>query len=158
MDKKLLLMKQFPLSIIGTKWEDMPMTNPSRFVRTMELVREEPSTIFLYKDGGAAIDNLIEGGRDITSFRAIDFAAYFSAVIEEKVYTVRSDVLYIYNIGTELSNSTTFSDKVLHKLVQHNKDAGNTTLIASDYYNSSTFGTKYNLTDQLVDSRLQVLK
>ena len=158
MDKKLLLMKHFPLGIIDTVWSDMPLVNPGKFIRTMELVKEEPTTLFLYKDIGASIDKLIEDGKGITSFRAIDYAAYFSNIIEEKVFTVKTDVLYIYNIGTELANSTTFSDKVLHKLVQYNKDAGNTTIIASDYYNSSTFSDRYSMTDQLVDHRMQVLK
>ena len=158
MDKKLLLMKNFPPFVVHTEWGQMPLVNPVKFMRTMEIIKEEPSTIFLYKDVGTSIDKLIDDGKDITSFRAIDFAAYFSSIIEEKVFTVKTDVLYIYNIGTELSNSTTFSDRVLHKLVQYNKDAGNTTILVSDYYNGSTFADKYSLTDQLVDSKMQVLK
>ena len=151
-------MKKFPLSIIGTTWSNMPVANPAKLERVADLIMEEGTTIFLYKDDGTIVDKLIDKGKDIISFRAIDFASYFSSIIEEKVYTVTTDVLYIYNVGTELSNSTAFSDKVLHKLVQHNKTAGNTTIIVSDYYNGSTFATKYNLTDQLVDSRMQVLK
>ncbi len=158
MNKALLLMKKFPKGIIDTKWEEMPLANPGKFMRTTEIIGEEASTVFLYKDLGTSIDKLIADGKDITSFRAVDFASYFSAIIEEKVYTVSADVLYIYNIGTELSNSTTFSDKVLHKLVQYNKDAGNTTILTSDYYNLSTFSGKYSLTHQLIDSGMQVLR
>ena len=151
-------MKGFPPSVIDTVWGDMPISNPGKFIRTMELTLEEPTTLFLYKDSGASVDKLIDSGKGITAFRAIDYAAYFSSIIEEKVFTVKTDVLYIYNIGTELSNSTTFSDKVLHKLVQYNKDAGNITILVSDYYNFSTFGDKYSMTRQLVDSGMQVLK
>ena len=97
MDKKLLLMKHFPLGIIDTVWSDMPLSNPGKFIRTMELIKEEPATLFLYKDAGTSIDKLIEDGKGITSFRAIDYAAYFSNIIEEKVFTVKTDVLYIYN-------------------------------------------------------------
>ena len=122
------------------------------------MIREEPYTLFTYKDGGVIIDKLIEDGGSIEEFRAIDYASYFSSIIEDKVYTVKADVLYIFNVGTELSNSTTFSDKVLHKLVQYNKDLGNTTIIVSDYYNFSTFTTKYSMTAQLVDSGMQILK
>ncbi len=151
-------MKNFPPSVLEASWEEMPLANAGKFMRTSELIKEEPMTLFLYKDSGTIIDKLISDGKDITSFRAIDFSSYFSSIIEEKVYTVKTDVLYIYNVGTELSNSTTFSDKVLHKLVQYNKDAGNTTIVASDYYNGGTFATKYSLTDQLMDTRMQVLK
>ena len=158
MDKKLLLMKKFPASVINTTWDEMPLVNPGKFVRTMELIKSEPMTLFLHKDCGASIDKLMEDGKGIESFRAVDFASYFSSIIEEKVFTINTDVLYIYNVGTELSNSTTFSDKVLHKLVQYNKDNGNTTIVTSDYYNSSTFTTKYSLTDQLMDAKLQVVK
>ncbi len=158
MDKKLLLMKGFPNSVISTNWKEVPLANPGKFIRTTELIKEEPMTLFVYKDVGAIIDKLIDDGKDITSFRAVDFASYFSSIIEEKVYTVKTDVLYIFNIGCELSNSTTFSDKVLQKLVQYNKDAGNTTILVSDYYNGGTFATKYSLTEQLMDTRMQVLK
>ena len=158
MNKKLLLLKNFPPSILEVTWSEMPLVNPGKFMRTTDLIKEEAQTLFLYKDGGTVVDKLIGDGKTITAFRAIDYAAYFSNIIEEKVFTVKSDVLYIYNIGTELSNSTTFSDKVLHKLVQFNRDLGNTTIIVSDYYNGSTFADKYSLTSQLLDSNMQVLK
>ena len=158
MNKKLLLLKNFPPSILEVSWKELPLTNPSKLIRVSEMIREEPYTLFTYKDGGVIIDKLIEDGGSIEEFRAIDYASYFSSIIEDKVYTVKADVLYIFNVGTELSNSTTFSDKVLHKLVQYNKDLGNTTIIVSDYYNFSTFTTKYSMTAQLVDSGMQVLK
>ena len=158
MNKKLLLLKNFPPSILEVSWKELPLTNPSKLIRVSEMIREEPYTLFTYKDGGVIIDKLIEDGGSIEEFRAIDYASYFSSIIEDKVYTVKADVLYIFNVGTELSNSTTFSDKVLHKLVQYNKDLGNTTIIVSDYYNFSTFTTKYSMTAQLVDSGMQILK
>lgn len=158
MNKKLLIMKNFPKNIIDIKWNEMPLVNPGKVIRTSELIMGEPMTLFLYKDGGVMVDKLIEEGKGITSFRAVNYSEFFSENFSEGAYTVLSDVLYIYNIGTELSNSSEFSDKVLHKLVQHNKAAGNTTILTSDYYNGSTFGTRYSMTDQLIDSKMQVLK
>ena len=158
MNKKLLLLKNFPPSILETTWKEMPLVNPGKLVRISEIIKEEPYTLFTYKDSGVLIDKLIDDGGTIEDFRAIDYASYFSSIIEDKVYTVKANVLYIFNVGTELSNSTAFSDKVLHKLVQFNKDLGNTTIIVSDYYNFSTFTTKYSMTAQLVDSGMQVLK
>lgn len=158
MNKKLLLMKHFPASILDVTWDEMPLSNAGRFIRTTDLIKEEAQTLFLFRDGGTSIDKLISDGKTITSFRAIDYANYFSSIIEDKVFTVKADILYIYNIGTELSNSTTFSDKVLHKLVQYNKNAGNTTIVTSDYYNGSTFADRYSQTNQLIDTQMQVLK
>ena len=159
MNKNLLLLKGFPQSIVETNWQNMPLANPARFMRTIDLLEDDPMTLFLYKDEGISIDKLVsDGKKSITDFRAIDFAEYFSAIMDDRVFTVTVDVLYIYNVGAELANSTTFADKVLHKLVQHNKNAGNSTIITSSYYNSSSFTEKYTLTDQLVDVKLQVGK
>ena len=151
-------MKNFPANILEVSWKEMPLVNPGKVIRTSELVLEEPMTLFLYKDGGVMVDKLIEEGVGVTAFRAVDYAGFFSENFSEGAYTVTSEILYIFNIGTELSNSSEFSDKVLHKLVQHNKAAGNTTILTSDYYNGSTFGTRYNMTDQLIDSKMQILK
>lgn len=158
MNKKLLILKNFPLNLISIKWNEMPVANMGKVIRTAELIAEEPMTLFVYKDGGVMIDKLIEDGFGIEDFRAVDYASFFSENFSGGAYTVKARILYIFNIGTELSNSSEFSDKVLHKLVQYNKAAGNTTILASDYYNSSTFGGRYSMTEQLIDSKMQVLR
>ena len=155
MNKNLLSMKGFPSNLINVTWQDMPLANAGNFVRTIELLTNEDITLFIYKDIGISIDKLVDMGKPITSFRAVDYAAFFAHTFSDGTYTVASDILYIYNIGTELSNNTEFSDKVLHKLVQHNKAAGNSTILTSDYYNSSTFTTKYSMTAQLLDAKVQ---
>ena len=158
MTKNLLLLKKFTHKQLGTKWSEVPLVNPGRFMRISEMMREEAQTVFLYKDDGAIIDKLIEDGVPITDMRALDYSEYFSTIFDDSVYTVTSKYLYIFNIGTELARSTEYSDKVLHKLVQHNKNAGNTTIIVSDYYNGTTFTEKYSVTSQLADIKLQVIR
>jgi len=151
-------MKGFPRNIIDTQWDELPLSNPARVIRVTELLKEEPQTLFIYKDGGVIIDKLIADGCGIEEFRAVDYAKFFGQNFDEGTYTVNSPILYIYNVGTELASSTEFSDKVLHKLVQHNKAARNTTIIVSDYYTGTTFTTKYSMSAQLVDTKIQILK
>jgi len=157
-NKKLLAMKGFPNSILEPTWSEMPLINPGNFQRVLGMIKDTPQTIYLYKDMGVSIDYLLHEGTPITDFRAVDYAEFFSYTLADGTYTVAAPILYIYNVGVELSNSTEFSDKVLHKLVQHNKAAGNTTIITSDYYNSTSFVTKYSMSAQLVDIKLSVIR
>jgi len=158
MNKSLLIMKGFPKDVLEANCEEWPLANRANFERAMGVIREESATVYLYKDMGCAVDALIKQGEPITSFRAVDYAEFFAHTFAEGTFTVNAQVLYIYNVGTELSNSTEYSDKVLHKLIQHNKAAGNTTLVVSDYYNSSTFVNKYSMSSQLLDTKLQVVR
>jgi hypothetical protein len=158
MNKKLLIMKGFPNNVIDIDCTDYPLANRANFDRMINSVYIDNSTVYLYKDQGCVIDGLIKLGEPITSFRAVDYAEFFAHTFAEGTFTVKAKVLYIYNVGTELSNSTDYSDKVLHKLIQHNKAAGNTTIIVSDYYNSTTFLTKYSMTSQLLDNKMQVVR
>jgi len=158
MNKNLLIMKGFSKNLLETNCEEWPLANRANFERAVANTINEAQTVYLYKDSGCFVDALIKKGEPIASFRAVDYAAFFAHTFAEGTFTVTSDVLYIYNIGTELSNSTEYSDKVLHKLISHNKAAGNTTIITSDYYNSSTFINKYSMSSQLLDTKLQVVR
>ncbi len=158
MNKTLLVMKGFPPNLLEADCDDFPLVNRANFDRTVGTIIDHPSTVFLYKDSGCMVDALLSQGKLVADFRAVDYAEFFAHTFAEGTFTVTSDILYIYNVGTELSNSTEYSDKVLHKLIQHNKAAGNTTIVASDYYNSSTFITKYSMTAQLLDAKLQVTR
>ena len=158
MNKNLLIMKGFPKDVLETNYEEWPLANRANFERAVNKITEEPSTVYLYKDNGCIIDALIKKGEPIASFRAVDYASFFAHTFAEGTFTVNAEVLYIFNVGTELSNSTEYSDKVLHKLIQHNKSNGNTTIVVSDYYNSSTFTNKYSMSSQLSDTKLQVVR
>jgi len=158
-NKQVLQLKNIPLTLIDTKWEDLHLYSPAKFNRLAIELSEGNKTVFLHGDKGAILDRLIEDEtKSPSDIYGIDYPKYFSAVFDGGNGTVKSNVLYIYDVGEELANSTNYSDKVLSNLIKLNKANGNTTIICSDIYATSLFKRNYPLASGLIDDFLQITR
>jgi len=134
------------------------LASPAKF-NQLAINIADGGSFFLYKDMGAIIDRVLEDETYTTKdIFGINFVEYFSKIFDKDVSHkgIKSKILYIYNVGDELSNSTAYADKVLASLIKTNNSAGNTTIINSDRYGIALFKRNYPISAELIETFSEV--
>jgi len=132
---------------------EIRLASPAKF-NQLAISIADGGSFFLYKDEGAIIDRVLEDETYTTKdIFGINFVEYFSKIFDKGVSHkgIKSKILYIYNVGDELSNSTAYADKVLASLIKTNNSAGNTTIINSDRYGIALFKRNYPISAELIE-------
>jgi len=162
-DKRVLTLKNIPYTYTATKWMDVRLASPAKFnqlaISIADVSTSNGGSFFLYKDEGAIIDRTLDDETyTVKDIFGINFVEYFTKIFDKDVSHkgIKSKLLYIYNVGDELSNSTAYADKVLASLIKTNSSAGNTTIINSDRYGISLFKRNYPISTELIDTFSEV--
>jgi hypothetical protein len=158
-DKRVLTLKNIPYTYTTTKWMEIRLASPAKFnqlaIGVADASVADGGSFFLYKDTGAIIDRVLDDDTYTTKdIFGINFVEYFSKIFDKDVSHkgIKSKLLYIYNVGDELSNSTAYADKVLASLIKTNNSAGNTTIINSDRYGIALFKRNYPISAELIET------
>ena len=158
-NKEVLKLKGFPETILRTKWDEAHLQSAAKVQRLAIELHEGECACFTFNDGGVLIDRVLDDESfTVKDMLAINFVEYFADTLADRYKPVESKFLYIFGIGEELANSTTFADKVLSNLIKYNIQKGNSIVVNSDTQMASIFSRNYPLSSALLETKTQIMR
>ena len=158
-NKNVLLLKGFPPNLLKTKWDEAHLQSAAKVQRLAVELYEGECCCFAFNDEGVLIDRVLDDGSfTVKDMLAVNFVEYFADTLADRYRPVESPFLYIFGVGEELANNSTFADKILSNIIKHNQQKGNSVVVTSDVQMASIFSRNYPMSSELLETKTQIVR